>query len=922
MQTFITVVIPFKSEHVQVVNLHLKSLGNPAGGAVAAALDNGAFVHFMSILAVHTQNESRAHLVLEASADGNARAACARLAEDIGDSILGVLRAAGLRVSPQSLGGYLERYRLDIGSGWFSTSGIVFTGTPGMSVARIRDEARLASWVREWLERNRDPEPALQKLQRMRDEIFEIVDLKWALTAEPVPLLGSKPQLSAAARPLMVSLLRSLLWPLLALPAIAALAAGLIFKRSIVAAVLDGLLVFGLEIPLAAIGLLIAYRRLRRSEDAATPKDEEPNATDVEQLMAGENIVMQNHLAGVSTLDPGILRRMTLRLVFWTVGALATYAARPGFLSNVGTIHFARWLILPRTKTLLFLSNYDGSWESYLEDFIARAHAGLSAIWSNTRDFPKTSNLIVGGASDGERFKRWARRQQSPTHFWFSAYPNLDTACIRSNAAIRHGFASATTEETAARWLHLLGFPSPPDSPLESEMIPSLVFGGMSPLKCAHCLIVELAAHSPSDCRAWLRELDGDLCYGEPVSFPDSAVVAGFGAHGLRKLGLGEQVLANFPTVFQNGMAESSRARALGDIGANDPVNWLWGGPGKHSDAIVVVYAKDRDTLDAEVKKRSAQIRRYGHSDFHFIATRPLPEDKAQPIREPFGFIDGISQPLIRGTRRWAAQRSENQVIEPGEIILGYCDNLGYRASMPDPDLFPGRNGTFLVARQLEQDPCRFERYLSEMARVIAADPRSPSQEPFLIHEWLAAKMVGRWREDGTSLVRHPTPPGTAGRITVKEDNDFLFGVEDPDGLRCPFGAHIRRANPRDTFAPGSQVQIGITNRHRILRVGRAYDGEDNGGKPGLLFMCLNSDIEGQFEFLQQTWLLGRDFHGLQHESDPVLGHHQDTVDKTMSVPTPFGTMRIAQMQDFVTVRGGGYFFLPGKGAVKFLTES
>jgi deferrochelatase/peroxidase EfeB len=299
-----------------------------------------------------------------------------------------------------------------------------------------------------------------------------------------------------------------------------------------------------------------------------------------------------------------------------------------------------------------------------------------------------------------------------------------------------------------------------------------------------------------------------------------------------------------------------------------------------------------------------------------------LPRD-VKETREPFGFIDGISQPIIRGTRREVGQRNDNQVIEPGEIILGYPDNLGYVAPMPASDGFPvGPNGTFLVARQLEQDPDGFKRYLDDAAPVVAADPRSPSQNPVWIREWIAAKMVGRWRADGTSLVRHPTPPGTPGRTTDVRDNDFLFGAEDPDGLRCPFGAHMRRANPRDSFAPGSQVQIGITNRHRILRVGRAYNGKDNGGgKPGLLFMCLNADIEGQFEFLQQTWLMGRNFSGLENETDPVVGHFQNAAENPMSIPTPGGPLRVPRMQDFVRVRGGGYFFVPGRRTVEFLTR-
>jgi deferrochelatase/peroxidase EfeB len=917
---FITVAIPFASKAVPGVNKRLIDLGNPARVDITDALNESSFVHFMSITVAHKEGESKAHLVLEASADGNAPAACARLAQTIGTPIVKVLQAAGLKV-PRNLGAYLEVHRLDAGAGWFSTSGVVFSGTPGMSVRRIKEEEHLAAWIGAWLERNRKPEPALQKLERVRDEIFEMAELKWAFVAEPVPLLGEQPLPSAAVRPVVVSLLRVLLWPLLIPPVLVAIVSRQLLGRSGPQAIWDAVLAFGLEMLFAGIGLGIAYLWLRRHEESDAHTDEEPNATAVEEIMARENIVVQNHLAGASFLKPGFVRRMILRLVFWAVGAATTYVGRPGFLNDIGTIHFARWLILPRTDTMLFLSNYDGSWESYLEDFIARAHVGLSAIWSNTRDFPKTRNLIEEGASDGERFKRWARRHQGPTHFWFSAYPNLSAARIRTNAAIRHGFASTMTEEAAAQWLHYQGFPTPSASRLDSEQIPSLVFGGLSPLRHAHCLILELAGQ-PKDCRGWLGEVAGELSYGDGVP-TNSAVVVGFSVSGLRKFGVEEPALATFPVAFQQGMAASWRARALGDTGTHSPETWLWGGPRKEGDVIILLYAKDAAMLDQELKHRIDQIEKYGHRWIHRIAMAVLPEKGGEPVREPFGFIDGISQPIIRGTRRWAAEHSQNQVIAPGEIILGYPDNLGYCPPMPDSNGFPlGRNGTFLVARQLEQDPDRFCHYLDEASEVIAADPRSPGNKPAWVREWIAAKMVGRWREDGTSLVRHPTPPGTPDRITVAEDNDFLFGAEDPDGLRCPFGAHIRRANPRDSFDPGSQVQIGITNRHRILRVGRKYGAADNGcNKPGLLFMCLNSDIEGQFEFLQQTWVLGRNFSGLDNETDALVGHHQDACEKPMSIPTPFGAMRVPRMQDFVTVRGGAYFFMPGKRAVDFLTQ-
>jgi hypothetical protein len=148
-------------------------------------------------------------------------------------------------------------------------------------------------------------------------------------------------------------------------------------------------------------------------------------------------------------------------------------------------------------------------------------------------------------------------------------------------------------------------------------------------------------------------------------------------------------------------------------------------------------------------------------------------------------------------------------------------------------------------------------------------------------------------------------------------DNDFLFGTEDPEALRCPYGSHIRRANPRDSFDPGSNDQIGITNRHRIMRVGRVYQ-EKAGENPGLLFMCLNGDIERQFEFVQQTWLMSPSFHGLSCEKDPVLGDGEAGA-CGFTIPSRDGPIALSPMPAFITTKGGGYFFMPGKRLIEYL---
>ena len=159
--------------------------------------------------------------------------------------------------------------------------------------------------------------------------------------------------------------------------------------------------------------------------------------------------------------------------------------------------------------------------------------------------------------------------------------------------------------------------------------------------------------------------------------------------------------------------------------------------------------------------------------------------------------------------------------------------------------------------------------------------------------------------------------------IAAQPDNDFLFGAEDPQGLRCPFGAHIRRANPRESFAPGSQEQLAITNRHRILRVGRRYRPAD-GERPGLFFMCLNADLERQFEFVQQTWLQAPAFHGLIDERDPIVGsRHPDAQvpDDGFSLPTRQAPVRFKGMPEFVRTLGGGYFFVPGRSLLRYLAS-
>jgi len=927
-QNFFNLVVPFLGGREDRVNALLDLLGRFEGSGKSAhtprpaGLSNQAryrlrqFVHFMSMVVIPEDGGRCAHLVIEICADGPPGELLDRLVHAIGPLLRQVITETGNQVpaGDRALLDYLVAHRQDVATNLFGLPGLVFTGTPGMSVSRIRGERLLALRLRRILESPGSPDGALARLRHARRKIFASVNMKWAFVSEPVDILDpAQPQLELFMS-LIKAAVRDYLWVLIPVPLWMGLREWLgshdLFTAvwHLLGTALLEALVFGL------LGFW-AYRRLRRQEDADVPFDGEPDRRHIERLQAREDMpgIAQNHLAGVSILKRGSMRLIALRAALWLIAELQRGRSRPGFLNRIGTIHFARWILLPGTDRLVFLSNYNGSWQSYLEDFIARLHEGLTSVWSNTRDFPKTENLFIGGAGDGTRFKRWARRQQVPTRFWFTAYPQLTTDRIRTNAAIRHGFADASTEAGAAKWLAQFGYAAPEN--VEKDEISSLAFGGLPKFPHARCVLVNFSADAAA-ARAWLQVVRGEVSYGEHAQREDRGLVVAFTADGLRNLGLGETTLGTFPAAFQQGMTAPGRARALGD---GDTADWWWGGKDAPLgvDAALILYAKSAADLDRYVAENWERLTSRGHAPFVELRT----EVSGRVNNEPFGFRDGVSQPVMRGALESSRAENATHVVEPGELVLGYRDNLGNLSPAPcDRGTDFGRNSTFLVIRQLEQHRAAFDACVDEQAARLAGNPRTPPYPLAELKHWVAARMVGRWR-DGSSLVRNahpPAPPGTPGAAARPADNDFSFGREDPDGMRCPFGAHIRRANPRDSFEPGSAVQLAISNRHRILRVGRVYKPAPDFDS-GLLFMCVNADIERQFEFLQQTWILGSSFHGLDDEVDPVVGYRGNG--DSMTVPTPRGPLRLQGLAKFVTTRGGGYFFLPGKSALRALSS-
>jgi hypothetical protein len=200
------------------------------------------------------------------------------------------------------------------------------------------------------------------------------------------------------------------------------------------------------------MSVYVEWRERHTEPPAELISEDDPK---LDAIAASEDAFALNGLTHHVPLRPGRFRRIALRLVLWFLEQAASKAAYKGTLGGISSIHFARWVLLD-DDTVLFFSNYDGSWESYLGDFVDKAHAYLSAVWSNTKWFPPTVAMIFGGASKEDTFKQWVRTFQVQNQIWFSAYAHTTVSNVLDNATLREGAAGRMTEEQARAWLALL----------------------------------------------------------------------------------------------------------------------------------------------------------------------------------------------------------------------------------------------------------------------------------------------------------------------------------------------------------------------------------------------------------------------------------------------------------------------------------
>lgn len=176
-----------------------------------------------------------------------------------------------------------------------------------------------------------------------------------------------------------------------------------------------------------------------------------------ETIATTEDRDVTNAFSAVGTLKPGTVRRVVGFLGLLLLNYVSQHVYTRGRLARVRTIHFARWVWIDGKRRLAFMSNYDGSLESYMDDFINKAGFGLNFVFSNGIGYPKTQWLLGGGCKDEQNFKNFLHRHQFYTQVWYDAHSGLTAVDLQRNSAIRAGLdARALNSVQAQAWAALL----------------------------------------------------------------------------------------------------------------------------------------------------------------------------------------------------------------------------------------------------------------------------------------------------------------------------------------------------------------------------------------------------------------------------------------------------------------------------------
>jgi hypothetical protein len=199
---------------------------------------------------------------------------------------------------------------------------------------------------------------------------------------------------------------------------------------------------------------LYQLRSREKQDPEIAPRPDVKHEADLAQL---EDIYVTNQFSAMGSIKPGVFRRWTLIFLLWLVNYAARHFFVRGHLARVPTIHFARWVFLNDKRRMIFASNYDGSLDSYMDDFINKVGWGLNLVFSNGIGYPTTDWLVLDGSKNEQKFKYFLRRHQMPTQVWYDAHPGLSAFDLKRNMLIRRGIdRSGMSDAELQEWIALL----------------------------------------------------------------------------------------------------------------------------------------------------------------------------------------------------------------------------------------------------------------------------------------------------------------------------------------------------------------------------------------------------------------------------------------------------------------------------------
>jgi Dyp-type peroxidase family len=422
----------------------------------------------------------------------------------------------------------------------------------------------------------------------------------------------------------------------------------------------------------------------------------------------------------------------------------------------------------------------------------------------------------------------------------------------------------------------------------------------------------------------------------------------GFTAAGLAALDIPALAKIKDPS-FKAGL--SAQSAGLGDptSGEGAPANWHVGKPDDKLHGIVLVTGPTKASVDATLRELRDLVGKGWTEIYAELAeTRAL-----QRGHEHFGYLDGVSQPGVRGqidkafpahTFLTESQNPDDpgqglpgsDLLWPGLFVFGYHTQQASTIDEPGPLADGGlpwmKNGSFMVFRRLKQLVPEFNGFVDQTADTLDMDP-----------DLLGARMFGRWKS-GAPMVTTPLQDDPVLASEVLQRNGFEFS-SDAAGRRCPYAAHIRKAYPRDDITPAGadsptdfeqrEASEANTQTHRILRTGIPFgeevqDDEAKQGKTlndrGLMFVCYQASIPDQFEFITKFWMNNPAFppaSGGAAGQDPILGQGEGAArtrsfgGAVLNYPTGPRGDKITLPTDFITPTGGAYCFMPSIEAIQ-----